>query len=698
MPETIDLPFGVLLKRRRIAAGLTQEALAERAGLSSKAVSELERNPQRSPRLETVTLLADALGLDGQGRGALIAAARPEKDVTPSPETPPPALRHLPRPLTPLIGRSGVAAALVDLLKQDDLQLLVLTGPGGVGKTRLAIEVASRLSDTFTDGTAFVDLAPLTDPVLVPATIGRAIGVEERDETPLAELLIAALRNRHLLLILDNFEHLLPARDYLIGLLEDCPRLVFLVTSRVNLHLRGGREYRIAPLAIPDPDDSAAAVYRSPAVELFLDRARAAGSELEADPEATSAVARICRRLDGLPLAIELAAARTTVLSPTTMLARLDRHLPLLVAGPHDLPARHKTMRDAIAWSYGLLSEEQQLLFRRLSVFVGGCSLSAVASVCGKPDEAEALNCMAELADANLLRLVEAPLRRSPGQSNLRVKILETLREFGIEQLQLSSEADEVRRRLAGYYAGLAEEGAPGLLSGAAASWLERLEQEQDSLRSVLRWSIDQGDCATAVRLAGSLAQFWIQGGFLSEGRRWLAEVLELQEAAGDPSSPGIVPALAGAATLAISQAAFEDAARLCDEAVKAADDYGTPRALAIALNTRGYLAREDDRYADAIGDHRQALAIARETSDPAGEAEALAHLAYATMFAGDAARAAALAEESLAIARRLGDPRAMSRPLALVTWQATHAGQFESSREAGHRGAGGSTHARGHR
>ncbi|CAA9479511.1 MAG: Adenylate cyclase [uncultured Solirubrobacteraceae bacterium] len=671
-------PFGALLRRHRLAAGLTQEALAERARVSPKAVSDLERDAARAPRFGTVGLLADALGLTPELRAGLLAAARPRATPAGAPTT-----SAMPRPLTRLVGRTSVVAALAELMGRDEIQLLTLTGPGGVGKTRVAIEVARRMAAHFPDGVVFVDLAALQDSALVLAAIAHRLGVDERDATSLHDGLAASLRDKQVLLLLDNFERVVAAGQAIVRLLEACPRLVVLVTSRVALQLRGGLDYPIAPLVLPEPTDAPESLLRSPAVELFVDLARASGAELRMEGQTPGAVAEICRRLDGVPLAIELAAAKVRFLPPPVLLARVEKRLPLLERGRRDLPARQKTMRDAIAWSYELLEAPEQALFRRVCVFAGGGTLDAAEVVCRQdPSCPPIIDGLATLVDNSLLQTNAVPADEGSDVAGdaPRLLVLETLREYGLEQLESHGETDDVCERHATYYLGLAEEAARALGGPDGAAWLARLDREHDNMQVALRWMGDRRDGPTALRLAGALWRFWQRRGHLSEGRRWLREALELRAAASTIAVPVELNALAGAATLEIDQAAYDEAEAHIAEAVTIAREQAAPSDLAAALNLKGLLAREQARYADSVRYHQEALSLAREAEDPSGEATALLGLAQAQMFNGDAAEASVVAREGLALARERGDSYLLARALILVAWQAAHTGRYKEA------------------
>ena len=382
--------FGAVLRQLRTAAALSQEALAERAGLSPRGVSDLERGVRRAPHLATVGMLADALDLNPADRQALLAAARPNNTAEVH-SSPLPGVAPLPLPLTPLIGREAEVAAVCALLDEPAVRLLTLTGPGGTGKTRLALAAAELVAPGFPDGVVFVDLAPVRDPALVVAAVAQALGLQDMGSRPLAERLVGFLRPRRMLLVLDNFEQVLEAALHLVAWLSACPHLKLLVTSRAVLRVSAEHDYPVTPLALPPSraQPSVEEVAAAGAVQLFLARAQATRPDFALTDTNAAAVAEVCRRLDGLPLAIELAAARLAHLPLAGLLRHLDQRLPLLTGGPRDLPARLRTMRDAIAWSYELLSPEEQVRFGGSPSSSGGSTLDAateVASAHGGPD------------------------------------------------------------------------------------------------------------------------------------------------------------------------------------------------------------------------------------------------------------------------------------------------------------------------
>lgn len=455
-----------------------------------------------------------------------------------------------------------------------------------------------------------------------------------------------------------------------------------LATSRVALRVRGEREYRVAPLELPDASSSIEILARSPAVALFLDRSHAAGAALDLTAATAPAVAEICRRLDGLPLAVELAAAWTRLLPPPALLERLAYRLPMLVGGPHDLPARQRTMRDTIAWSYGLLDAEERRLFRSLCVFVGGCTPEAVAAVCTDGGDASTvLGGLAALVDRCLLR------SRSEVQvaaTEPRLIVLETLREYGLEQLDgpggYPDEAETLRRRHARYFLALAEAADAGLGGPNGVAWAMRLEEELDNLRAALRWSLAHGQREVALRLAGALWRFWSERGHLSEGRHWLSEGLSLPSSDEEDDFAMRERALVGAARLAIDQGAYGEAEAPSLQAVALARERGAPADLVLALNTRGLLARERGDYPAAMRCHDEALMLAQGFDDQPGLAAALTGLGYAAMFAGDVARGSALLERSLAIFRAVGDARGLAAALIALAVETQHTGEFARS------------------
>lgn len=597
--------FADCLRHLRQSAGLSQMELANRAGVSLRGISDLERGVRRAPHLTTVRLLADALELDDADRQLLLAAARPGR-VLEMQAGARAGVAALPTPLTSLVGRERELAALLALLGAAETRLVTLTGAGGIGKTRLAIAVAERLAGDFADGVWFVGLAPVTDPTLVASCIAQILGVREAGREPLVDRLQAFLREKHLLLVLDNFEQVVEAAPLVTDLLWACSAVKVLVTSRVRLRVSGEHEFVAPPLGLAEPDapTTSESVRASEAVLLFVARAQAVREDFALTAENAAAVARICQRLDGLPLAIELAAPRIKVLPPKALLARLEPQLPLLTGGGRDAPARQRTMRDAIAWSYDLLTAPEQTLFRRLAVFVGGFSLEAAEAVAATPGnlELDPITGIASLVDTSLLQQ-QRGLDDEP-----RYTMLETIREFGLEQLSLAGEEEETRARHADYFHRL----SAGLAHGIRTDWSldakQRVAAERDNVRLALAWCDEHEAFDALLQLCTMLFAVW--SGPAEEGLAWVERALERS---GHIASAARVQALQGAGILALFQEDYDRAAVYFAEHLALARELDDAFAMGVALLNAGHLANRRGDYEAVQAPIEEGLGLLRE-------------------------------------------------------------------------------------
>lgn len=686
--------FGTLLRRYREAAGLTQEALAQRASLSARGISDLERGARQAPRRETVDLLASALALPPHKRALLEVAARPAlatgQREGPSASALPP--HNLPAQLTPLIGREREARLVAEALARGGARLLTLTGPGGVGKSRLALQVAEDVLERFEDGVYLAPLAALHDPALVLQAIAEAVGLRVTASEPLPEQVRASLRNRQTLLVLDNFEHLLAAAPEVAELLTACPQVTALVTSREPLKIAGERELAVAPL------DEAAAM------ELFVERAQAAQPRFTPTLEDQETIKAICGQVDRLPLALELAAGWVRVLPLPALLERLDSRLALLGHGRRDAPERQRTLRDTIAWSEQLLEPSERQLFQRLAVFSGGWTLDAAEAVCGgegetSPDERDerVLDGLARLVEKSLAHVDTTP-------DGARFAMLETIREFARERLEASGEAEVIERRHARYFARLASD--LGWIGPRQDARDQRLERELPNIRAALAWARALREPLIGLQLATPMGRWWYTRGAFDEAEGWLRALLALDAASGERAAPPAlrVSALYALILLALDRRNFDeaeamareglelarrsgDAARagnmlaemghiaeargdldaamaLFEEALAQYEQGGARQegaAVGRTLSSLGNLARAKGDYARARDELERALAWARERDFSFAVASGLVSLGHVAIEQSDYPRATTLYREALELYRTLLNPASIA-------------------------------------
>jgi predicted ATPase/DNA-binding XRE family transcriptional regulator len=696
--------FGARLRRLREAAGLTQEELASRAGLSAKAISLLERGQRKHPYPHTIKSLADALKLSEEARATLLGTVPQRGAVTGSAAPVSVPVLNLPTPSTSLLGRERELREIRAFLRE--ARLLTLTGTGGVGKTRLVVEAARDAAQLFPDGAVFVALAPLGDSSFVFPTVAQSLGLREAGDQAPREALRVYLREKQLLLVLDNFEHVLEAAPEVAELIEICPKLSVLATSRAPLRVRGEQEYPVPPLALPASTvaPSVEDLVESASGRLFAERARKSSPTFELTPHNSGVVAAICWRLAGLPLALELAAAQIRFLDPEALLLRLDQALSAV--GARDLPRRQRTMWATLDWSHELITEEEQILFRRLSVCVGGFSLEAAEAIGAEPDASGSI--VAENVLGILGRLVEQSLviaNRDEKGSGVRYGMLEPVRQYAWEKLQESGNAEETKQRHLTHYLDLAEEAdlTYGLLTGAkpagaqGEAWMGKLEREHDNLRTALGWAKVRGDAEAGLRLVGALSWFWWMRGYFREGRYWTEDLLQISERGslgaldsaranallgagmlsfgygdllgstgfleeglatyrglGDQAGTAATVAMLGYVRRALGD--FDRAEELSKEGLRLSDLLEDDRSAAISLNTLGHIARHRRDLARAAALFGEALALFEKREDRRGVAYSLCNLGVAALERGEAGRALELHEESLRLYEALQD------------------------------------------
>jgi predicted ATPase/transcriptional regulator with XRE-family HTH domain len=664
--------FGDILRRLRLSAALSQEELAERAGLSARAISDLERGIRQGPRPETLRLLAEALSLAGRDRDDLFAAAHREREAVI--DSGPEGWTPLPQPATPLVGRDQERAALAALLSRQDVRLVTLTGMGGIGKTHLAIDVATSMRKGFPDGVAFVNLAPLTDPAHVMSEVAAALGLHESRGPAILKTLVAALREKRALLLLDNCEQVLAAAPEIAELIAACPGLTALATSREALRLRGEREWPVMPLPLPNLDRllPVAELGHFPSIALFTARAEASDPRFSLTADNARAVATVCHRVEGVPLAIELAAARVKLLSPEALATRLEQRLPLLTGGARDAPARQRTLRGALTWSYDLLSPDEQTFFRRLGVFVGGWTLDAAEAVANPDSDLSVLDALGSLIDKSLVRV-------DVRGADERYGMFETVREFALEQLAREGEREATRERHATYFLAFAERGAPELEGAEQRRWLGLLERDHPNLREVFATLDARGDDEGYLRLSNALAWYWFFHTHAVEGLQHFERAL----ARASGTTLTRARALHGAGLLAYGSGAYAKAATWLQESEKLVRSLRDDFLLARTMLMLGGLAEHLEDEVGAEQYFQAGLAVARKIENVQLIGELLPNLSDAAYRRGDLEKAEQFALDAIPALQASGNAYMESMNSANIAQVALARGAVRRAAEA---------------